>query len=79
MASNNPTGENSMKTQALFGTILFPDDETAIVQSVLKWETIQASTPEECQEIAEHNAGYYGGDWLIPSLYAGLIKWECMP
>jgi len=68
-----------MRLQTVYGNIIFPDHETAIVQSIARWETITGKTIEDCEELAEHNAGYYGGDWLIPELFAGRITWEARP
>jgi len=58
-----------MKIDVIYGTILFPDDFTAIVQEIKKRELIVADTEDECMEIAEWNASFYGGDWLIPALF----------
>jgi hypothetical protein len=64
-----------MKTEAIYGTIIFADADNATIQHIAARETIIADSCEECEEIAEHNAGYYGGDWIIPSFYAGNITW----
>lgn len=67
-----------MKTEAIFGIIIFPNDECAIVQHIAARETIIGQSIEECQEIAEHNASYYNRDWIIPDFYKGKIVWECL-
>jgi len=68
----------TMKTEAIYGTIVFTDAENAIIQHIASRETINADSNEDCEDIAEHNAGYYGGDWIIPDFYKGRISWECL-
>lgn len=65
-----------MRVNAIYGNILFPDDETAIVQLVQKTEFVEGETLEDCEEMAEYNASFYGGDWLIPEKFNGKITYE---
>jgi hypothetical protein len=58
-----------MKVEVIYGTILFPDDFTAVVQEVKKREYVECDTEDDCMEVAEWNASFYGGDWLIPELF----------
>jgi len=61
-----------MKFTAIYGDIVFTDDRAA-VHRVARIETINAPTADTAEEIAEHNAGFYGGDYLIVEIFKGKI------
>jgi len=65
-----------MKVDVIYGTILFSDDNVAVIKEVDKEEFVEGETEDECMEMAEWNASFYKGDWLIPSLYKGAILWD---
>jgi hypothetical protein len=65
-----------MKHEVIYGTILFIDDFTAIVQEVKKLEHVEGVSVEECMDMAEWNSSFYGGDWIIPALYNGTITFD---
>lgn len=63
-----------MKVTVIYGTIVFNDCHEAIVSRVKSIDTIEADSAGLCEEIAEHNAGYFGGDYIIPELFSGTIR-----
>lgn len=65
-----------MKVEVIYGDIWFPDDGVAVIKRVEKTEFVEGDTEDECMEMAERNASFYGGDWLIPELYNDPIIWD---
>jgi hypothetical protein len=61
------------KITVIYGDIVFFDN-IAMVCDVAMIETITANTLEDCQGIAEQNSGFYGGDYVIPEIFTGIIK-----
>jgi hypothetical protein len=64
------------KYSAIYGNIIFPDDDSAIVQGTYLVEPVEGIDDDECCEMAEWNSSFFGGDWIIPELYHGTITYE---
>ena len=62
-----------MHCTILFGTILFPDANTAVIKEIVAAAVVQADTLDELEEMAEQMAKEYNGDWLIPDYFHGDI------
>ena len=57
----------------IYGTIIFDNEPSAIIKGIDGIEHIEAGSIDDCQEIAEYNCRFYGGDYIIPSIYEGQI------
>ena len=72
----NIYGKQTMKNlTVLYGSIIFDEEHgDAIIKRIEGLEHIEAGSIDDCQEIAEHNSRFYGGDYIIPSIFEGDIK-----
>jgi len=70
-------GTKNMKNlTVLYGSIIFDEDGDAIIKRIEGLEHIEAGSIDDCLEIAEHNSRFYGGDYIIPSVFEGDIKFD---